>query len=103
MNNNTANVHISDLSFAKEKIIKDLKENKKRRLSALFRDLRKMDSILGIGDWSVMSIIVQQASKFRKLSQYEVWTLCKQSKEYKGMLYGEKQRFSKSLWQSIDY
>lgn len=94
--------HLSDLSFARERIVRDLKSNINRRLSALFRDIRKVDSVSGIGDWPIMSLIVQLASKKRKLSEYEVWTLCKQSEEYLTSDTTQKHRFSKSLWDSID-
>jgi hypothetical protein len=98
---NTQNIHTSDLSFAREKVDKDLNQNKNRRLSALFRDIRKWDSVLGIGDWPIMSMIVQEVSRFKKVGDFEVHTLCSQSKEYKAMKKKEKTRFIKT-WQSVE-
>lgn len=100
---NILNGHLSDLRFAKAKTKKDLTENKRRRMSALFRDIRKMDSVMGIGDWSIMSMIVQEVSKLRKLSHDEIKNMCRNSEEYKDMQKRDKMKFIKGLWESIDY
>ena len=99
----TYNAHISDLHFAKEKVYKDLKENKNRRLSALFRIIRKTDSVGGIGDWPIMSMILQVVSRFKKLKRIEIRNLCRQSEEYQEMARGNKIRFTDSLIESVNY
>ena len=66
------NCSVSDLNFAKEKVFKDLKDNINRSLSALFRDIRKSNATLGLGDWPIMSMIVQGVTKFRNLNRGEI-------------------------------
>ena len=99
----TYNAHVSDLHFAKEKVYKDLKENKHRRLSALFRIIRKTDSVGGIGDWPIMSMIVQVVSRFKDITRMEIRGLCRQSSEYNSLARGMKKRYTDSLIESINY
>jgi hypothetical protein len=99
----TTRTHVSTLRFAKEKTIKELKENKHRTMSALFRDIRKMDSVDGIGDWPIMSMLMQEVYKFRDISQKQIWLMCHQSKEYNELSAGGKRRFSDSLFESVNY
>ncbi len=94
---------VSTLEIAKQKIKSDLTSNKNRRLSALFRDIRKMSSTQLIGDWPIMSLIIQYASKLRTLSQNEISNMARNSKEYKVMSYGQRRLFTKTLFDSISY
>ena len=97
------NSHVSSLNFVKEKVSNDLKVNKNRRLSALFREIRSKDSIDGIGDWPIMSMMIQTVSKIRPLKKYECYGLCKQSEEYKELSMGSKRLFLKVLIESLNY
>ena len=99
----TYNAHVSSLDFAKEKVSSDLKINKNRRLSALFRDIRGRDSVNGIGDWPIMSMMIQTVTRIRPLKKYECYGLCKQSEEYKELSKGSKRLFLKVLIASLNY
>ena len=97
------NCSVSDLNFAKEKVFKDLKDNINRSLSALFRDIRKSNAALGLGDWPIMSMIVQGVTKFRNLNREEIKYMSENSLEYKDMRKKDKARFTDSLIESVNY
>lgn len=89
-----------DLQWVTDRAKKQLKENKNRRISALFRDLKKNPHFTLFGDYSILwavSEAMRQIHMERVRSQFTFAS--RQSKEYMSMSKKEKRWWLDTLCQ----
>jgi hypothetical protein len=89
-----------DLQWVVERAIKQFRANKNRRVSALFRDLKKNPHFALFGDFSMLWAISEAMKKLHlPIHRTQFSFASRQSKEYMGMSRKEKRWWLDTLVQ----
>jgi len=84
-------IRYQDLDWVTTRALKELKKNKNRRISALFRTLRKNPNVRFFGDFSILWAISEAMRKLMLPIKRGPFTFAsRQSKEYMSLSKKEK-------------
>lgn len=90
-----------DLKQTRQFISKSFKDNPRRSLSALYRNVRGSHAVSFYGDYPLVSLILEEAVKNKvNVTDKVLWRLLIQSEDYKNSTLTEKRMWKVSLLES---